>query len=59
MIILDGQHRIKAFEIIKKRLELSDDPEDKRKLDYIRNFLYTSSIYKFNFRSGKTAIYGC
>ncbi|QFY03802.1 DGQHR domain-containing protein (plasmid) [Bacillus cereus] len=45
MIILDGQHRIRAFEIIKKRLELSDDPEDKRKLDYIRNFPFTLQVF--------------
>lgn len=46
MVILDGQHRIKAFEIIKKRLELSNDPEDKRKLDYIKNFPFTIQIFK-------------
>lgn len=45
MIVLDGQHRIKAFEVIKKRLELSDYPEDKRKLDYIKNFPFTIQVF--------------
>jgi DNA sulfur modification protein DndB len=45
MVILDGQHRIKAFEGVKKRIELSDDPEDERKLEYIKNFPFTIQVF--------------
>ncbi|MBK5432454.1 DGQHR domain-containing protein [Bacillus sp. TH25] len=45
MVILDGQHRIKAFEMIIKRLETSNDLEDKRKLDYVKKFPLTIQIF--------------
>lgn len=45
MVILDGQHRIKAFEVLKKRLESSQDPENKEKLKYIKNFPLTIQIF--------------
>ncbi|MCM3068518.1 DGQHR domain-containing protein [Priestia flexa] len=45
MIILDGQHRIKAFQILKDRLQFSSDQEDKKKLEYIRNFPLTIQIF--------------
>ncbi|MEH7384579.1 DNA sulfur modification protein DndB [Bacillus sp. JJ1521] len=45
MVILDGQHRIRAFEVLKKRLESSQDPEHKEKLKYIKNFPLTIQIF--------------
>lgn len=43
MIILDGQHRIRAFEILKNRIELNGDEE---KLEYINDFPLTIQIYR-------------
>ncbi|MGU9545272.1 DNA sulfur modification protein DndB [Bacillus cereus] len=45
MVILDGQHRIKAFKSLKKRLENSRNPEDQEKLNYIKNFPLTIQIF--------------
>jgi len=46
MIILDGQHRIRAFEVLKKRLEASRDVEDQKKLHYIKSFPLSIQIFK-------------
>ncbi|UKJ83704.1 DGQHR domain-containing protein (plasmid) [Priestia megaterium] len=46
MVILDGQHRIRAFEVLKKRLESRRDPEDQKKLNYIKNFPLSIQIFK-------------
>ncbi|PFP32991.1 hypothetical protein COK03_26855 [Priestia megaterium] len=46
MVILDGQHRIRAFEVLKKRLEARRDPNDQKKLDYIKNFPLSIQIFK-------------
>ncbi|WP_191567310.1 DNA sulfur modification protein DndB [Metabacillus idriensis] len=46
MVILDGQHRIKAFEILKKRLESSKDPEHIEKLKYIKNFPLSVQVFR-------------
>lgn len=46
MVILDGQHRIRAFEILKNRLENSQDSEDRKKLEYIKNFPLTVQIFR-------------
>lgn len=46
MVVLDGQHRIKAFEVLKKRLESRRDPEDQKMLNYIKNFPLSIQIFK-------------
>ncbi|GAB1770503.1 DNA sulfur modification protein DndB [Bacillus sp. ME75] len=46
MVILDGQHRIRAFEMLKKRLESKSDSESKNKLKYIKNFPLSIQIFK-------------
>ncbi|MEY2369405.1 DNA sulfur modification protein DndB [Lysinibacillus capsici] len=45
MVILDGQHRIKAFEVLRKRLMSSRNAEDQKKLNYIKNFPLTIQIF--------------
>ncbi len=45
MYILDGQHRIKAFELLTKRLELKNDPINKDKLKKILNFPLSIQIF--------------
>ncbi len=45
MIILDGQHRIKAFELLKKRLELKNDLSSKEKLKKILQFPLSIQIF--------------
>ncbi|MED4183582.1 DNA sulfur modification protein DndB [Priestia megaterium] len=46
MVVLDGQHRIRAFEMLKKRLESRTDSESKNKLKYIKNFPLSIQIFK-------------
>jgi DNA sulfur modification protein DndB len=45
MVILDGQHRIRAFEVLRKRLMSSRNAEDQKKLNYIKNFPLTIQIF--------------
>ena len=45
LIVLDGQHRIKAFEMIIGRLETRNDPLSKEKLNKARNFPLTIQIF--------------
>ncbi|MGG0717660.1 DNA sulfur modification protein DndB [Robertmurraya massiliosenegalensis] len=45
LILLDGQHRMKAFEMVIKRLEIRDDMDSKRKLDFVRKFPLTLQIF--------------
>lgn len=44
LIILDGQHRIKAFEHVKKRIEISDE-EDKNRHEMLVDFPITLQIF--------------
>ncbi|MCR4351282.1 DGQHR domain-containing protein, partial [Bacillus amyloliquefaciens] len=43
MVILDGQHRIEAFKMLKKRIEVNG--ADPKKLEYINEFPLTIQIY--------------
>ncbi|PEI55941.1 hypothetical protein CN635_16870 [Priestia aryabhattai] len=45
LIVLDGQHRIKAFEMIIGRLETRSDPISNEKLNKARNFPLTIQIF--------------
>ena len=45
LIILDGQHRIKAFEHMIKILESRNNSQDIGKLNYIKNFPISLQIY--------------
>lgn len=45
LALLDGQHRIKAFEIIIKRLEIRNDQSSIIKLNYAKNFPFTLQIF--------------
>lgn len=45
LALLDGQHRIKAFEIVMKRLEIRKDIESSKKLDYVKKFPFTLQIF--------------
>ncbi|PAE29287.1 hypothetical protein CHI07_10370 [Paenibacillus sp. 7884-2] len=45
LIILDGQHRIKAFEMIMGRLESRNDRISQEKLNKVRNFPLTIQIF--------------
>lgn len=45
LIVLDGQHRIKAFEMIIRRLEIRNDPSSIEKLNKARNFPLTIQIF--------------
>lgn len=45
LVVLDGQHRIKAFEMIIGRLEIRNDAISKEKLSKVRNFPLTIQIF--------------
>lgn len=45
LMILDGQHRLKAFEIIIKRLQIRNDESSRKSLEYIRNFPLSLQIF--------------
>ncbi|WP_311083606.1 DNA sulfur modification protein DndB [Paenibacillus polymyxa] len=45
LVLLDGQHRMKAFEMIVKRLEIRDDEFSREKLKFIRNFPLTLQVF--------------
>lgn len=46
LVILDGQHRIRAFENIIKMLEVRATEEDYQKLSYIKEFQLSLQIYE-------------
>jgi len=46
MVVLDGQHRIRAFAVLIKRLESRRDPEDQKKLNYIKQFPLSIQVFR-------------
>lgn len=45
LILLDGQHRIKAFEMIEKRLAIRNNNDNLKFLNYVKNFPFTLQIF--------------